>query len=99
MAKEFAAAESPHSNLDAYGSSNQDVGSPTSEASYSLSSNILGASSEPLVDTWQRYQDLHSPDDPLQGPEWLKGFFEGQTNNLRYYSLRRGAHYADWCPF
>jgi hypothetical protein len=67
--------------------------------SYSLRGHILGASDESLVSQWQSFQREHSPDDPMQDPEWLRGYFEGEAHNLSIYSLYRGDRLCGLVPF
>jgi CelD/BcsL family acetyltransferase involved in cellulose biosynthesis len=101
VAKEFvAAAEEIQSPVDERRPivSKAEPVHPGSD-SYMLSSDVLGGSGESLTQLWQRFQETHSPDDPLQDPDWLKGFFEGQADNLRFYSLHRGGDLCGLVPF
>jgi CelD/BcsL family acetyltransferase involved in cellulose biosynthesis len=97
--KEAAAARALQSHVDAHSLGVPESASTAGTEPYLLSSDILGASAESLTSRWQSFQEMHSADDPLQDPEWLKGYFEGQTNNLRFYSLHRGGSLCGLVPF
>src|SRR5215813_9990494 len=67
--------------------------------SYSLRHNILRAVDDSLVSEWQSFHQRSSPDDPMQDIEWLRGYFDGQTDNVQLYSFVRGGRLAGISPF
>jgi hypothetical protein len=55
--------------------------------SYSLSSVNLEAASEASIAQWRSLARNDTFDSAMKDPEWLRGYFEGQTRNLFIYSL------------
>ena len=67
--------------------------------SCSLRHNILRAVDDSLVSEWQSFHQRSSPDDPMQDIEWLRGYFDGQTDNVQLYSFVRGGRLVGISPF
>ncbi len=66
-------------------------------ANYSLVSSSLDSAHHDLLSDWQAFR-ASSPT-PMHDPEWLKGYFEGQTNNLFLYSLFQSGSLRGIAPF
>jgi hypothetical protein len=63
----------------------------------SLVSTTLDAASPDLLAQWQTLGA--SNPSPMHDPGWLKGYFEGQTSNLRLYSLFQSGALCGAAPF
>ena len=90
MPKELVADSVPH---------NAKSVRPAAREPYVLQRDVLAAASPSLVSQWQRFHTEHSADDPMRDPEWLRGYFEGQINNLSFYSLMHGGEVCGLVPF
>jgi len=65
---------------------------------YSLEPLTLGAASDSWISS--RHSLAHAcPSDPMRDPEWLRGFFAGETNNLWIYALSQGGRHCGLAPF
>jgi hypothetical protein len=62
---------------------------PAAREPYVMQRDALAAASPSRVSQWQKFHTEHSADDPMRDPEWLRGYFEGQIDNLSFYSLMR----------
>jgi hypothetical protein len=67
--------------------------------SYSLEVTTLGDAPASLLSEWQALQTDHFADSPMHDPEWLRGYFDGQENNVRVYSLYEGGRLCGFAPF
>jgi len=65
---------------------------------YSLQPVVLAEAGDSLIASWHSMPQS-SPSDPMRDPEWLQGFFAGQTNNLWIYSLSQGGRLCGLAPF
>jgi CelD/BcsL family acetyltransferase involved in cellulose biosynthesis len=70
---------------------------PTTPGSYSLISCTLDTAPPDLVAEWRAF--LAPGGSPMHNPDWLKGYFEGQTSNLRVYSLFESGAFCGFAPF
>ena len=59
----------------------------------------LDAASVAILDDFHDFHIQHSADCPMHDPEWLRGYFEGQTANLSFYALYRGSRLCGLAPF
>jgi CelD/BcsL family acetyltransferase involved in cellulose biosynthesis len=81
------------------------AGSPAQSAAssargpYVLRSDTLATASPSLVAQWQAFHDQHAADDPMQDPEWLRGYFHGKLPNLSFYSLLQDGQLRGLAPF
>jgi hypothetical protein len=66
-------------------------------APYSLISTVLDAAPSDLLAQWQAFRAPNPS--PMHDPFWLKGYFEGQTNNLVIYSLFQSGSLRGLAPF
>ena len=71
--------------------------SPQETAGYSLLGTALDSASPDLLGQWKSLR-ASSPS-PMHDPGWLKGYFEGQTSNLRLYSLFQRETLCGGAPF
>lgn len=71
----------------------------TSSAPYVLRCDAFATASPSLVSQWRVFHDRHSADDPMQDPEWLRGYFEGQLDSLSCYSLLQDGELRGVAPF
>jgi hypothetical protein len=70
-----------------------------SEPSYTLRCASLAQADEPLVSQWRLFHGGHSADEPMGDPEWLRGYFYDQTENVRFYSLYDEDRLCGLAPF
>ena len=66
---------------------------------YQLQCVSLADAGASLLSEWQAFRSQTGSDSWVQDPEWLLGYFEGQTANLRLYSLYRSGSLSGAVPF
>jgi hypothetical protein len=66
---------------------------------YSLRFDSLAGAPDSLLSQWASFRQFHSQDDPMKDPEWLHGYFDGQTQDVRFYSLYDGGRLCGLAPF
>jgi hypothetical protein len=64
-----------------------------------LRSDNLADASDLSISRWEAFCQEHSPPDPMHDPQWLKGYFEDQVQNVIVYSVYRGDRLAGIAPF
>jgi hypothetical protein len=66
---------------------------------YQLQCVSLADANASLLAEWQSFRHQSGSDSWMHDPEWLTGYFEGQTANLRLYSLYQSGSLAGIAPF
>jgi hypothetical protein len=66
---------------------------------YSMRCVPLDGPGETFLSEWQSFHRQYCKDSPMHDPEWLKGYFDGQTNNLFVYSLYQSGSLCGLAPF
>jgi hypothetical protein len=66
---------------------------------YSLRVDSLSSAGPSLLSQWQSFHDQFSPDDHMNDADWLRGYFEGETDHVRFYSLFQGDRLCGLAPF
>ena len=66
---------------------------------YQLQCVSLANADASLLSDWQSFRRQIGSDSWMHDPEWLRGYFEGQTANLRLYSLYQSGVLAGTAPF
>jgi hypothetical protein len=66
---------------------------------YSIRCESLDQAGEPLLSQWKSLHHQYSPDDPMRDPEWLRGYFDGETQEIRFYSLYQNGRLCGIAPF
>ena len=87
MPNEFVATIAPQQQGDS-------LGEP-----YVLYTDTVAGASSSRVAQWEAFRDQRLRDDPMQDPEWLRGYFETQADNLSFYSLMQDGHLCGLAPF
>jgi hypothetical protein len=66
-------------------------------AAYSLIPTTLDTAPRGLLAQWRAFRS--SSPSPMHDPGWLKGYFDGQTNNLLIYALYQSGSLCGVAPF
>lgn len=74
-------------------------GRSSGDEQYLLRCHGLGAADDPAVSEWRSFHRERSGDDPMLDPDWLRGYFDGQIGNLRFYSVYRRGELSGLVPF
>src|SRR4051812_45810762 len=66
---------------------------------YRLERISLAHAGDSLLATWKVFREHNVCDAAMHDPEWLRGYFEGQANNLFLYSLYDGGAFRGMATF
>ena len=66
---------------------------------YSLEHASLAEASAQMLSEWNGFVRSAETSDPFRDPEWLAGYFAGQTRNLVFYSVKAGGRVRGVAPF
>jgi len=54
---------------------------------YSLEVTTLGSAKDFLLADWRAFAARHAQESPMQDPEWLRGYFADELENISTYLL------------
>jgi len=74
-------------------------GVSTIPTQYTIRRVSLDCASDDLLADWRSISQQLCPDSPQHDPEWLRGYFEGQAENIFLYALYREGSLCGLVPF
>jgi hypothetical protein len=66
---------------------------------YSLQATTLGSASDFLLADWRAFAAQHAQESPIQDPEWLRGYFADELENISTYLLYKSGRICGSASF